>query len=318
MLLDILKVLVGVLSGGVAGAFLNEWFRRRGAKVQTIPLIQRVNRLVKPGLKEFSLARKLSDGSLEEVTNVREYQFTLRNTSAVHLQDVEVQFEFPADDVEGHAERPTLSKTPPVPTAATVTPPWKRGFRWKIPQHPSTDSIDFTFRAVEPESEDFEVALFGSGRVVVERSERDSPARSAGRSSFVEGWLRWALVIGWMSFTIALVFAPFGGSKKTLTTIDEGGCALTVISSYSHFNSSLWPWQGPWQTEYQIMNRGNRDCSLRSGLFPEGIITVGRLEEFQTVYSADKPRKVWTSFFVGINTPTHEAKIEVYAAKKAQ
>lgn len=49
MLLEILKVLLGV----AAGAFLNEWLRRRSARVQTIPLIQRVNRLVNFDLQEL-------------------------------------------------------------------------------------------------------------------------------------------------------------------------------------------------------------------------------------------------------------------------
>src|SRR5438309_8589211 len=58
------------------------------------------------------------------------------------------QFEFPTEDVEAWAERPALSKTAPIPADAVITEPWKKGYRWRIPHLPSTDSIEFTFRAV--------------------------------------------------------------------------------------------------------------------------------------------------------------------------
>jgi hypothetical protein len=306
VLLEILKVLLGV----AAGAFLNEWLRRRSARVQTIPLIQRVNRLVNPDLQEFTLARKLDDGRLEEVKNVREYQFTLRNTSAVHLQDVEVQFEFPADDVEGHAERPTLSKTPPISVDAIVTPPWKRSFRWRIPRFPSSDTIDFTFRAVEPESDKFEVAMFRSDRVVIERSERDSSTRSVGRFSFEDGYRIFAAMAS-LGIVVGLLVMPVGSSNKTLNMVDEGGCSLTVISSYRHFNVGSWPWQGPWQIDYEVDNRQNRDCKLHSDLFADGVSTVYASSELlRTIYSADKPRKERISLFTGPDAPTHESKIK--------
>src|SRR5437870_657045 len=57
-----------------------------------IPLIERVNRLVSPELKGFALARVTGgpdNRELEEIKNVREYQLTLRNTSPIHLQNVE-------------------------------------------------------------------------------------------------------------------------------------------------------------------------------------------------------------------------------------
>jgi hypothetical protein len=180
VVLEILKILLPLLGGGAVGALLNEWLRRRGARVQAIPLIERVNRLVSPELKGLTLARLTGDGQtrrLEEIKNVRDYQFTPRNTSTVHLQDVEIQFEFPTDDVEAWAERPALSKTAPVPADAVVTEPWKKGYRWRIPHLPSTDSIEFTFRAVNPASGDYEVALYKSGSVVIEKSKGEPPRK---------------------------------------------------------------------------------------------------------------------------------------------
>ncbi len=170
MLSDILKIVLSL----VAGAGLNEWLRRRHSKIQRIPLIERVNRLVKQEMQGFALARVTGDPEnrkLEEVENIREYQLTLRNTSDVHLQDVEIQFEFPTDDVEAWAERPALSKTAPVPVDALITEPWKKGYRWRIPQLPSTDSIEFTFRSINPASDSYAVALYKSDRVVIERSK---------------------------------------------------------------------------------------------------------------------------------------------------
>lgn len=77
------------LSGGLAGARLNEWYRQKHSRLQKIPLIERVNRLVSPKLQRgITLARAVGEGpdrQLEELNNLREYQLTLRNTSTVHL-----------------------------------------------------------------------------------------------------------------------------------------------------------------------------------------------------------------------------------------
>ena len=73
--MEFLKIMVSLLSGGFAGALINEWFRRRNSRLQPIPLIERVNRLVDPVLEGFTLAR-VSRGpaaQLERVDNLREY-----------------------------------------------------------------------------------------------------------------------------------------------------------------------------------------------------------------------------------------------------
>jgi hypothetical protein len=57
VVLEILKILLPLLGGGAVGALLNEWLRRRGARVQAIPLIERVNRLVSPELKGLTHKR---------------------------------------------------------------------------------------------------------------------------------------------------------------------------------------------------------------------------------------------------------------------
>src|SRR5258708_5189479 len=129
MVLEIIKLMAAFAGGGLAGAFVNEYFRRRGNKLQSIPLIERVNRPVDPGHKGFTLARVVEvpghDDRLEQIRNLREYQLTLRNTSTIHLQNVEIQFEFPSEDVDAYASRPARSNTPPLVIDATVTLPWK-------------------------------------------------------------------------------------------------------------------------------------------------------------------------------------------------
>src|SRR6202034_2584960 len=126
-----LKLVASILFGGAAGAFLNEWFRRRKGKIQSISLIERANRLVSLELEGITLARLVDDGPqrrLEELKNLREYQLTLRNTSSVNLQNVEIQFEFPVEGVHAWASRPSLSKTALVHVDAAASEPWRQGF----------------------------------------------------------------------------------------------------------------------------------------------------------------------------------------------
>jgi hypothetical protein len=191
LLIEILKIIVTFISGGLAGGLLIEWFRRRNSRVQPIPLIERVNRLLSPDLEGIALARVVDDAGrrqLQELKNLREYQLTLRNTSSLHLQDVEIQFEFPAEDVQAWVSRPTLSKTALVPTkAGAVEPPWKRTFRWIIPHLPSGDSVEFTFRAVDPSSDKYEVALYKADRVIVNKVQGE-PAAPTNRELSRVSW----------------------------------------------------------------------------------------------------------------------------------
>lgn len=233
MFLDILKTILTLLGGGLAGAILNEWFRRRRAGVQRIPLIERVNRVVGPELKGVTLARVVgshANRKLEEIRNVREYQLSLRNTSSIHLQDVEIQFESSTEDVEAWASRPALSKTAPVPVDAEATDPWRRAFRWRIPRLPSTDSIEFTFRAVNPPSGDYEVALYNADRVVIERSEGEPAVK---RSSVWEMANIAALLFGMMAGVLIMVPGVMGlmGFDKgsNFTSIGDTGCTLAVF-----------------------------------------------------------------------------------------
>jgi hypothetical protein len=259
-MLEIAKLLVSFLGGGFAGAFVTEWFRRRRGRVQSIPLIERVNRLVNPELEGITLARRSSaDSPLEELKNLREYQLTMRNDSSIHLQAAEVQFEFPAEDVSGVASRPTLSNTPLVSVNAIATPPWRKAFKWTIPHLPAGDSVEFTFRAVDPSSEKYEAALYGSGGVVLQNIVGEPPPKKMHTLPIALGFvtLSFGAALIWLTWTGRLV-SPTG---EKLTTIKLAGCDLRVVSLYDPYGQKIY---SPWRAKHRIFNVGNQDCLIQS------------------------------------------------------
>src|SRR5579864_6107800 len=143
-MLELVRLLASFLGGGLAGAVINEWFRRRRERVQRIQLVERVNRLIDP-VEGFTLARVTSEGAgvLREVRGLREYQLTMRNSTSTHLQNAEVQFEFPSDDVQALVSLPVLSRISFAPLDAPTTP-GKKVFRWKVLHFPAGDSVEFT------------------------------------------------------------------------------------------------------------------------------------------------------------------------------
>jgi hypothetical protein len=259
-MLEIAKILVSLLGGGLAGAILREWYSRRRSRVQPIPLIERVNRVVSPGLEGFTLARLVGNPKgreLEEVTNLREYQLTMRNTSSIHLRDAEVQFEFPADDVQAWASRPALSKTALEALDASATEPWKKAFRWKIPHLPSGDSVEFTFQAVRPSSENYEAALYRCEGVVFERVVGEPPPRNKQRIANIV----FAVTMTLLFTALGILVTKLGTSGERLTTVSSAGCDLQVISLYDRYGQD---WNSPWRIKQRVLNVGSQDCVFKS------------------------------------------------------
>jgi hypothetical protein len=262
-MLEIAKLLVSFLSGGFAGALITEWFRRRRSRVQSIPLIERVNRLVNPELEGITLARRSStDSTLEELRNLREYQLTMRNDTSIHLQDAEIQFDFPADDVAAVVSRPRVSKTALVAVGAIATPPSRKAFRWIIPHLPSGDSVEFTFRAVDPSSESYEAALCHSEGVVLGKVIGEPPqTRGLAPNIFAIVVVSLMLsVLGaliWGYSTGRLV----SGSAQKLTTINLAGCNLRVVSLYEPYSNKLY---SPVRIMQRIFDVGTQDCLIQS------------------------------------------------------
>jgi hypothetical protein len=179
-----LQVLAPLVGGGLSGAILTQWVHRQRRKTSVIPLIERVNRnplqYELRGIKLIRTLGSISPGS--EVTNLRHYQFTLRNTSEHHLRNAEIQFEFSAHEVDCWVSRPSLSNTPLISVDAAATEPWSKAVRWRIPQLPAADSIEFGFQAVDPSTDKYEVALFSAENVIV-RATKDEPTVKASRMS---------------------------------------------------------------------------------------------------------------------------------------
>lgn len=318
---DSLKVVVPLLGGGLAGALLNEWFRRRSGKLQSIPLIERVNRRVGPELKGFTLARIAGDPDnphLEKIKDVREYQFTLRNSSTIHLQDVEIQFEFPSKDTEAWASRPLLSNAAPVLIDAIVSEPQGKGFRWRLPHLPCGDSIEFNFKAVNPSSPDYDVALYKADRVVIKKSKGE-PTEKRHFKGLYAGFLVAAtgFAIALASSVLAVLF-PDQGQRASI--IRGGGCTLTVSSSYERFamRPTTWPWSaGPWQISDRLVNAGAEKCLIQSDQIGVGPVVLAPGEDAKkTLYTDSRPRLITRQISLGTARPDSMASVELYGEVK--
>jgi hypothetical protein len=260
-MLETVKILAALLGGGLAGAFITEWFRRRREKVQRIQLIERANRPVNP-LEGFILAR-VSGGAnraLEEVKDLREYQLTMRNSTSTHLQNAEIQFEFPAEDVQAIVSPPTLSRTPLV-LKDTKLEKGAKVFRWIIPHFPTGDSVEFTFRAVAPSSDKYEVALYYVG-IIFEKIVGEPPP-AVKKSSFAKIIIPASMISALALFLYAALTGRIQStSGENLTTVKLAGCELRIVSAFEGYDKSFN--NSPWHIRHRIFNVGNRDCIIQS------------------------------------------------------
>jgi hypothetical protein len=258
-MLETVKILAALLGGGLAGAFITEWFRRRREKVQRIQLIERANRPVNP-LEGFILARVSgANRELEEVKDLREYQLTMRNSTSTHLQNAEIQFEFPAEDVQAIVSPPTLSRTPLV-LKDTKLEKGAKVFRWIIPNFPAGDSVEFTFRAVAPSSDKYEVASYDVG-IIIEKIVGEPPPSS-------KKWSFANIIIPALMFILValLIYAKATGkiqsnSDENLTTVKLAGCELRIVSAFEVYDKNF---KSPWHIKHRIFNVGSRDCVIQS------------------------------------------------------
>lgn len=316
--MELLKLILTLLSGGACGALINEWLFRRKARVQPIPLVERVNRVVSSELHGFVLARVpvgSESGDLEVIQRVREYQFTLRNSSYIHLHNAEVQFEFPSEDVEARAERPVRSKTTPVPVDAEISKPWKRGFRWRIPEFPPGDSMEFTFRAVNSPSSEYEVALYGGGQVVIEKSKGEPIAHGSifMRSVLLGVKSGFFVSVAALVFEGIWIFARPSGEK--VTHIDREGCSLNITTGSIQVNPSILFWRGPWKIYVNILNTGHRKCFVQSdGFGVGGSIPTEPDQDVPALgeYTETWPQKKSKEILFGPDGPTNKATVILY------
>jgi hypothetical protein len=302
VLLDILKIIVTLIGGGAMGALLNDWFRRKSSRLQRIPLIERVNRLVNPELEGITLARRVGD-QLEELKNLREYQLTLRNTSTIHLQEVEIQFDFPVEHVQAWAQRPALSKTELVDVP---TQPIRGGtrLRWQIPHLPSGDSVEFTFRAVDPPSADYAVALYKNDRIILDKVVGEPVAPKSRRLTYYI-FPATMLTVLMIVISLALMYPEHG---SITTAIKGAGCSLNITSSWEAQPSLRIPPSGPWRINHRILNSGLQTCIVQSEqLDAEGTFTLGpgKIDERERL-SIHLPKLVDIAVSVGTPNITPE------------
>lgn len=321
IVIEIFKIFIALLSGGLAGALVNEWFRRRNSRIHKIPLIERVNREVSTQLHGITLARIIGDPNsnspqLEKLANLREYQLTLQNTSPIHLQNVEIQFEFPVEDSQAWVSRPLLSKTSLIEIDSVPTLPWKKSFRWQIPHFPSRDSVEFTFQAVNPSSHDYEVSLYQSERVIVEKVIGESVQIEEFRSKVPHGLIILALAI-----SIAGLVFPFlpKGQKQISNKVTEDGCELRIISvlqDMTAIGTGGDPAPGPLITN-RVFNIGKQTCILQSAEIgikePISLIPGQLVERTQIVGDATLAH---IEILAGMSSSSaKKAMIEVYVEK---
>lgn len=125
------------------------------------------------------------------------------------------------------------SQTALIAIDAVATEPWLKAFRWRIPHLPRGDSVDFTFQALTPSSDQYVAALYNAERVVINKVSGEPSSRSG--SFFPLSPVRFtALSLSWLLFMVLTL--PFGSSevppdarKPDLdTTLSGAGCRFNV------------------------------------------------------------------------------------------
>jgi hypothetical protein len=231
------------------------------------------------------------------------------------LQDVEIQFEFPAADVQEYASpRTALSKTAlrkidTLPTDATAFP---TVFRWCIPHLPSGDSVEFSFQALDQQSESYVVALYNSERVIVEKVE--------GEPAPIKSPHNWKALLFPFSAVGSLMLLLLAGARygvvvlpgpvDSLTVVKEAGCDLRVLSSFNRYEQD----SNTRVIEHRIFNAG-QTCIVKSDqLDPKGPFTIGAGDTVTRQRLAQsRPKLVQTEVFVGItSTALKETLIPLY------
>jgi hypothetical protein len=316
--LEILKLIGAVAFGGLAGQLLAEYFRRRGARVQTLTLIERVNREVSPGLKGITLARSVAAGDtthLEPLQDLREYQLTLRNSSSLHLQNVEVQFEFPAEDVESWASRPARSQTALIPVNAIANDPWKKAFRWQIPQLPAGDSVEFTFQAVAPSSDEYVVALYNAAGAVIEKVKGEPSPTGINLEKLINPLIICIAFVTtlnavWWVWQSKTEESKLQSTLKNLTpaartddviatdhTLATSGCDLRIMSKANPGADSSFP--NLWLIKHQVLNVGQKPCTFEwKNVFSRDTMEPGGISvRYQGSNGKPKPSKVQIFIF---------------------
>jgi hypothetical protein len=138
---------------------------------------------------------------------------------------------------------------------------------------PSGDSVEFTFRAVDPASDLYAVALYKSNQIIVERVVGE-PAPKTRLGDGLKIFLLCVLVACVLSTAFwKLGIRPISSSGEKLTTVKSAGCDLRVVSFYDRYGQNL---DSPWRIKHRIFNAGTESCVVQSEqLDASGPFTIG-------------------------------------------
>lgn len=199
-----------------------------------------------------------------------------------------------------------------------MTAPWKKGFRWRIPRLPSAASIEFSFRAVDPASNDYEVVLYNTDRVVIEMSKGELPAgeRRSGayHKSLTVGMTASVAIFAMLTMFLSLLGWPQRDSK--VTTFSEAGCTFTVVSSYAQFGleRGWWPWSGgPWKISNRVLNIGSPKCTMQSEKVTSTPMILSPGQDVKgNSYAVARPKLVSHNIPFGTDSLTQTIKVPFY------
>jgi hypothetical protein len=282
-------VIIGVLTF-IALWVWNTWLGRR--RVELL-LIERTNRLeADPKVNGITLARvvKFSDPrQLEEIKQLYEYRLKLHNTSSLQIEDAEIQFDFPSTVVVPTVSRTAKGQLQLEEVDSPVRDPnYAKALRWKIPSLYHGDSVDFTFRVVDPASENYAVALYKSKATL----KKQGPEQASNAYKIA------TLVLAASMFGVLATLVIPGSGSTGWQEITAGGCTVDVLSTFqqyqSDFRSRISPWRGPWLIHHEFYNPGP-NCIVTSPMLfndPKGKYLVhGQTTEW-TMQVLKSPRLV--------------------------
>jgi len=324
-------VIASLIGGGAMGALISEWFRRRHGRTHPIPLIELVNR--NPLLYELRGIKMIRiDGSqagVGEVTNIRHYQLLLRNTSHIHLRDAEIQIDFKsAEDIVPWVSRPAKSKTAlHQQDPATVETPWAKSFRWKIPQFPHGDSVEFGFQVINPSSEDFdyEPSLYSAHNVMIKRTKVDPETEGSG---FSERLLAHVTVLAVLLGAVGVIISvrSIHGLEKLLSEKQQASASLdrreiekTVVQSEHRLrlSSQARHFLDQWSYTYRVRNEGNRAAWFAwkdangSVLLEMALLAPGQ-DAVREMILSDSPALVESEILFGAKSEGLRSRLQVY------
>lgn len=183
--------------------------------------------------------------------------------------------------------------------------------------------MNFTFRAVNPPTEDYEVSLFNADRIVIEKVKNEPRVRT---DLWVTGaqWFAAVTLVVVLTFAMPLAFRLFAnqgpsvlGAESTLTvelerlrryeegrgstaaTIIEPECRLSINSGFHPVNDAAL--DGPFRLNLDIENLGSAPCFVENdSLWSKPVEIAPRTTDINRTISFKKPAKKTFPLGIGL------------------